>query len=131
MSRSFIRLLFLFGVLLPTLVLAKQSEVMNARIWESPESTRLVLELSDSVEYRVMTLVKPDRIVIDVSNTAKRPQIFNALELSTSPLKAIRTAKRNQNDLRIVLDLKEKVEEKSFLLKANELFKIGYNCFTY
>ena len=96
---------------------------MNARIWESPESTRLVLELSDSVEYRVMTLVKPDRIVIDVSNTAKRPRIFNALELSTSPLKAIRTAKRNQNDLRIVLDLKEKVEAKSFLLKANEQYK--------
>tara|TARA_R110001599_G_scaffold66353_3_gene187639 strand:+ start:108 stop:1487 length:1380 start_codon:yes stop_codon:yes gene_type:complete len=113
----------LFGVFLPTLVFAKQSEVMNARIWESPESTRLVLELSDSVQYRVMTLVKPDRIVIDVSNTAKRPQIFNALELSTSPLKAIRTAKRNQNDLRIVLDLKEKVEAKSFLLKANEQYK--------
>ena len=96
---------------------------MSARIWESPESTRLVLELSDSVEYRVMTLVKPDRIVIDVSNTAKRSQIFNTLELSTSPLKAIRTAKRNQKDLRIVLDLKEKVEAKSFLLKANEQYK--------
>ena len=105
------------------LAVAKQSEVMNARIWESPESTRLVLELSDSVEYRVMTLVKPDRIVIDVSNTVKRPQIFNALELSSSPLKDIRTAKRNKNDLRIVLDLKEKVEAKSFLLKANEQYK--------
>lgn len=123
MNRGLVRLLILFGIFLPALVFAKQSEVMNARIWESPESTRLVLELSDSVKYRVMTLAGPDRIVIDVSNTKKRPQIFNALELSESPLKAIRTAKRNQNDLRIVLDLKEKVEAKSFLLKANEQYK--------
>jgi N-acetylmuramoyl-L-alanine amidase len=118
-----LRLLFLLGVILPTLVFSKQSEVMNARIWESPESTRLVLELSDSVEYRVMTLVNPDRVVIDVSNTTKKPQIFNSLALSTSPIKAIRTAKRNQNDLRIVLDLKEKVDPKSFLLKSNEQYK--------
>lgn len=123
MRINILKLFFLYVVILPSVVFAKQSEVLNARIWESPESTRLVLELSDSVEYRVMALSKPDRIVIDVSNAAKRPQIFSSLDLSESPLRAIRTARRNQNDLRIVLDLKEKVETKSFLLKSNEQYK--------
>lgn len=121
--KNIIKLFFLFSVILPVLAYAKQSEIMNARIWESPESTRLVLELSDSVEYRVMTLSKPDRIVIDMSNASKHAQIFSSLDLSESPLSAIRTARRNQNDLRIVLDLKEKVEAKSFLLKSNDQYK--------
>ncbi len=123
MRLNIIKLVFLTVVILPISAMAKQSEVLNARIWESPESTRLVLELSNSVDYRVMTLSKPDRIVIDMTNAAKRPQIFNSLDLSESPLRAIRTARRNQNDLRIVLDLKEKVEAKSFLLKSNEQYK--------
>lgn len=123
MHLNIFKLLLILGLLLPAITFAKQSEVMNARIWESPESTRLVLELSDSLEYRVLTLSKPDRIVIDMTNAAKHPQIFSSLNLSESPIRAIRTARRNQNDLRIVLDLKEKVEAKSFLLKSNEQYK--------
>jgi N-acetylmuramoyl-L-alanine amidase len=101
---------------------AVQSEVTNARIWESPEATRLVLELSRSVDYKVITLNNPERLVIDIKNAKKRGQIFNSLDFSSSPLKGIRTAGRNQHDLRVVLDLKEKVEAKSFLLKANEQY---------
>lgn len=122
MNSKLLHLLIIVCVSLPTVLFAKQSEVLNARIWESPESTRLVLELSNTVEYKVMTLSKPDRIVIDINNAFKRASIFNSLDLSSSPIKAIRTAKRNQNDLRVVLDLKGKAEAKSFLLKANEQY---------
>ncbi|MFV1873366.1 MAG: N-acetylmuramoyl-L-alanine amidase [Oleiphilus sp.] len=122
MFRVLLSLLMMLSTLASFSVMAKQSEVLTARIWESPESTRLVFELSKSVDYRVMTLVKPDRIVIDISNASKRPKIFNSLDLTQSPLKAIRTARRNQDDLRVVLDLKEKVEAKSFLLKANQQY---------
>ena len=123
MQVHLIRCFLCLVCLLPAIAFSKQSEVLNARIWESPESTRLVLELSDSVEYKVMTLVKPDRIVIDVNNASKRSQIFSSLDLSQSPVSAIRTARRNHNDLRIVLDLKEKVDAKSFLLKSNDQYK--------
>jgi len=103
-------------------VYAAQTEVTNARIWESPESTRLVLELSRAVEYKVITLRKPERLVIDIKNARKRGQIFNSLDFANSPLKGIRTASRNTNDLRVVLDLKEQIEAKSFLLKANQQY---------
>lgn len=122
-NRRFMQLVLFFSTCFSSLGWAGSSvELMNARLWESPESTRLVLELSKSVDYRVMTLPNPDRLVIDINDTAKRPQIFNKLDLSDSPLKGIRTARRNKNDLRIVLDLTEKVETKSFLLKANEQY---------
>ena len=102
--------------------LAAQTELTNARVWESPDSTRLVLELSKSVDYKVITLSNPERLVIDIQNAKKRGQIFNSLDFTSSPIKGVRTAARNQNDLRVVLDLKEKVDAKSFLLKANDQY---------
>ena len=114
--------LFLAGFGFVLELAAAQTEVTNARIWESPESTRLVLELSRAVDYKVITLSKPERLVIDIKNARKRGQIFNSLDFATSPLKGIRTASRNQHDLRVVLDLKEQVEAKSFLLRANEQY---------
>lgn len=123
MKRSVWSLLLLLSVCASSKVWAGSSaELMNARLWESPESTRLVLELSKSVDYRVMTLPNPDRLVIDINNITKRSQVFGKLNLSKSPLKGIRTARRNGNDLRVVLDLTEKVETKSFLLKANKKY---------
>lgn len=102
--------------------MAAQTELTNARIWESPESTRLVLELSTSVDYKVITLGNPERLVIDIKNTRKRGQVFNNLDFSSSPIKGVRTAARNQDDLRVVLDLNDKVDAKSFLLKANDQY---------
>lgn len=112
-------LIFIF----PALALGKQAEILSARIWESPESTRLVMELSETVQYKVMTLSNPDRIVIDVTNAQKKTNAFSKIDYSESPVKEIRTGIRNGNDIRIVLDLKEKVDANSFLLKANDQYK--------
>lgn len=117
---SLSRFLLVFGCVLNAY--ASQSEVTNARIWESPESTRLVLELSGAADYKVLTLSNPDRLVIDIANARKGKGVFQALELGDSPVKSVRSAPRNANDLRIVLDLKEKLETKSFTLKANEQY---------
>ena len=122
-NQRFLPLVLFFGICLSSFAWSGSSaELTNARLWESPESTRLVLELSKSVDYRVMSLPNPDRLVIDVNNTSKRSQLFSKLDLSNSPLKGIRTARRNKNDLRVVLDLTEKVETKSFSLKANDQY---------
>lgn len=124
MNQRFLQFVLIFSVCLSSITWAGASaELMNARLWDSPQSTRLVIELSKSVDYRVMTLPNPDRLVIDIDDAAKRSQLFSKLNLLDSPLKGIRTARRNKNDIRIVLDLNEKVETKSFLLKANEQYK--------
>ena len=52
--------------------LAAQPEVQAARIGETPERTRFVLELSENLAYRVFTLPDPFRVVVDLPEVAWR-----------------------------------------------------------
>ena len=108
-------------VVLSSLVVAGQTNVTNARLWDAPDHSRLVLELSETVEHNVLILKNPDRLVLDIKNATKKTR-FDNLDFINSPVKSIRSARRNSNDLRIVLDLKEKIKPKSFLLKPNKQY---------
>ncbi len=112
-------LVFLFVA--SCLVNAAASTINNARLWDAPDHSRLVLELSGQVEHQVMMLSNPDRLVLDIRNAKKKAR-FEKLDFSKSPIKSIRSARRNENDLRIVLDLNQAVRPKSFLLKPNDQY---------
>jgi len=118
---SFCRLLMAITLLLgyAETALSAQAKVVSARLWNNPEYTRLVLELSQPVDHKVMVLSKPDRLVLDIQNTYKKINLKD-VNLGASPVKAIRSAGRNSKDLRIVLDLKDKSKAKSFMLKPND-----------
>lgn len=108
-------------LLTATSVLAKQVAISKARIWNAPDHSRLVLELSGQVEHNVMVLPKPERLVIDIKNTASKTRLDN-LQLNDSAIKRIRSARRKDKDLRIVLDLKNKISPRSFVLKPNDQY---------
>ncbi len=57
------------GVLLPATASAKP-EVVAARVGETPERTRFVLEMSEDLPYRVFTLPDPFRVVVDLPEVA-------------------------------------------------------------
>jgi len=111
----------IFCILFSSMAVSAQTKVTNARLWEAPDHTRLVLELSKAVEHKVMVLSNPHRLVLDIKNASKKSR-FDSLDFSHSPIKSIRSARRNKHDLRIVLDLKEKAKPKSFLLKSNDKY---------
>jgi len=100
---------------------AGQTNVTNARLWDAPDHSRLVFELSQAVEHKVLILSNPHRLVLDIKRADKKTR-FDALDFINSPIKSIRSARRDKQDLRIVLDLKEKIKPKSFLLKANDQY---------
>ena len=102
-------------------IAASSVSIENARIWNAPDHSRLVLEVSDVLKHKVMTLTGPDRLVIDLSDTRNKSR-FDLLDLKGSPIRQIRSARRNQNDLRVVLDLKGPVKPRSFLLKPNDQY---------
>lgn len=90
--------------------------VKNIRISREPNKTRLVFDLDGAVEHSLFALHKPERLVLDL----KKTRLMNAgvlEELHSSQLKGIRTGVRNVNDLRIVLDLKNRSTPSSFLLE--------------
>lgn len=95
--------------------------VDGVRIWRSPDSTRLVFDLSDGVEHRIFTLENPNRLVIDIDNTTANTR-FDNLPLGNTPVSRIRSAAKKGGDLRIVLDLGSEVSPRSFTLKPNKQY---------
>lgn len=84
----------------------------------SADKTRLTLSVSDPVAHQIFTLDSPDRVVIDIPDAT----LVNNLprtEAGEPTLAKVRSGVRNENDLRIVLDLKHRVRVKSFLSGAD------------
>ena len=99
-------------------VVSASEKINNVRVWQAPESTRVVFDLSGPVDHRIFTLDKPDRVVIDLKGTLRTKALF-AIDLKNSSIAKVRSAMQNKQDLRIVLDLKKPLKPKSFLLKPN------------
>lgn len=112
---------------LPVLLLAlpllanASSRIDSLRVWPAPDHTRLVFDLSGPVQHRVFALENPRRLVIDISNVRLNTQLENQ-NLQATPVSNIRSAVRNQQDLRVVLDLSRDVQPRSFLLRPNDQY---------
>ncbi len=101
--------------------LAASPELEEVRLWASPDSTRVVLDLSAPVSYSVFTLADPDRVVIDLEDvTADQAQLPAAATVGV--VSGVRVAARENGGLRVVLDLTSRVEPKSFLTPPNETY---------
>ncbi|WP_227006542.1 N-acetylmuramoyl-L-alanine amidase [Shewanella donghaensis] len=77
----------------------------SVRIWDAPDSTRVVFDLSSAPEYSYFTLTNPQRLVIDLKDAttkvkltdiAKDSKLIGKIRLSTPPKKGT---------LRLVLEL--------------------------
>lgn len=108
----------LLAVLAPAALAANIEEV---RMWRAPDHTRVVFDLDSSVSYQMFTLSNPHRVVLDIDNTTSSDD-FNGLDFTGSPILRIRSALRENNQLRIVLDLAEEVDPSSFTLAPNREF---------
>ena len=79
---------------------AAGGKVEGVRIWPAPDHTRLVFDTASQVSHNVFSLSSPDRLVIDLKNVALAAD-FDQVNLSGSPIKRIRSAPRNGDDLRV------------------------------
>ncbi len=99
----------------------RAAEVQDIRMWQAPDHTRLVFDLSASISYELFTLNNPDRVVIDLEDTHSNSP-FNGLDFTGSPIRSLRTGTRGENTLRVVLDLNAPVDPSSFTLVPNSEF---------
>jgi N-acetylmuramoyl-L-alanine amidase len=95
--------------------------VNGVRMWAGPDGTRLVFDISGPIQHNIFMLRHPDRVVLDLQNTQllKQPK---GLDFRNGLVKGLRSGERNGNDLRMVLDLRARVQPKSFLLKPNQQY---------
>ncbi|MCA0899798.1 N-acetylmuramoyl-L-alanine amidase [Microbulbifer agarilyticus] len=116
-----VRFLTSIVFLLATLVAlpVSSADVEGVRLWRAPDHTRLVFDLDGPADHKLFTLKNPDRVVIDVSG-AKLTAAIDDLPLADTPIAGVRHATQNQRDLRVVLDLKQPVNPRSFALRRHE-----------
>jgi len=117
--KAHIMLLPILLIVMPCVVQAKDSVIRDARFWTAPDHTRAVLDLSAAVEYRVFRLRSPERVVVDIKG-ARLATRLNGFSKNDPVLSAVRYGKPKPGTLRLVMDVREQVQIRSFLLKPME-----------
>ncbi len=110
---------FLACLVLPTSQLWAAT-VNEIRAWNSPERTRVVFDLSESVFYKIFELKSPSRIVIDIAPgkfSGKMPKKSNL-----GPLIGSIRVGGEEGKVRFVIDLDTKASYKDFVLPPNEVY---------
>ena len=108
-------------MLLGAVPLAQAATVENIRVWAENERTRVVLDLSGPADHSIFTLRGPDRLVVDLQDS----QLADALQRlpeGRGTVSAIRTGRRADGQLRVVLDLSQSVRSRSFAAGPNSQY---------
>ena len=100
---------------------ADPTALKDIRLWASPDSTRVVLDLSAPASYTLFTLEDPHRVVVDLERIDSEPSAIK-VPAGTGAVKAVRLGARGPAGLRVVLDVDSKVEAKAFLTPPNETY---------
>jgi N-acetylmuramoyl-L-alanine amidase len=108
-------LIWFFLILFSTGTMAAQID--NVRIWPEPSKTRIVLDLSAPTSFKHFTLDNPDRLVIDIP--AGKFSADLSKTLWPSPVTKFRYAQHDVSTLRLVIDLRNKINPQVFTLAAN------------
>ncbi len=114
-----VRLLLLFTLLLAAK--AHAATVENVRIWAENDKTRVVLDLSQPVKHKIITLRGPDRLVIDLSDSRLAGSLKD-MPGGAGAVRSIRTGVRAGGELRVVLDLNQSVRSRSFTAGPNSQY---------
>jgi N-acetylmuramoyl-L-alanine amidase len=91
-----------------------------ARLWPSPDYTRLTLESKQPVKFKLFSVRHPNRLVLDLDDVALGPALED-LSKKVSPddpyIQSLRVGRNRPGVLRLVLDLKTDVKPQIFALK--------------
>lgn len=99
---------------------AGQINVSALRYWNTPDQTQMLFDVTASPEHRVFLMNNPSRLVIDMRNTSVK-QALSQPAPSHPLFSQVRVAAKNQNDTRIVVDLKKDISPKNMALRTNSL----------
>ncbi|MDQ6987745.1 MAG: N-acetylmuramoyl-L-alanine amidase [Mariprofundaceae bacterium] len=112
------QLLVLFSLLVVMVPVAQAANpvIKDARFWTAPDHTRAVLDITSMVEYRAFRLHGPERVVVDIKGAVLKTRL-DTFAKDDPVLAAVRYGKPKPGTLRLVMDVREKVQIRTFLLK--------------
>ena len=98
---------------------ATAGRIASARVWPAQEYTRLILESAAPIEYQLVVLRNPNRVVLDLARIESTPEL-RELPVHVQPsdpyIAAIRIGSSSGGFLRVVLDLRTEVNPQAFAL---------------
>jgi len=97
-----------------------QERIVAARLWPSPDYTRLTLESKRPVKFKLFSIKHPDRLVLDLDDVALGPaldELSKKVSADDPYIRSLRVARNRPGVVRVVLDLKGEVKPQIFALK--------------
>ena len=94
------------------------TSIHGVRMWNAPDHTRLVFDVSKQVQHRLFSLHDPERLVIDFEKSELKGKLDPA-QFKSRHISSLRYAPQPNGKLRVVLDLKQAVRPRSFLLRPS------------
>jgi len=86
---------------------SKMARVTGIRHWSSPDSSTIVLDLEDQVQYEAHRLGSPERIYFDLHDTSLPPELAGkTIEVGDALLARVRVAQPVSGLTRVVLETK-------------------------
>jgi N-acetylmuramoyl-L-alanine amidase len=106
-----------FLLVIPSPIFAEASgvEVKDIRFWSSENYTRVVVDLTHSVEFSKNRLSNPDRLYFDVKDAHIAKEINTSIPVGDGILKTVRASQFNKTTVRVVLDLDEISDYQTFI----------------
>jgi N-acetylmuramoyl-L-alanine amidase/putative methionine-R-sulfoxide reductase with GAF domain len=86
--------------------ISKFPHITGVRHWSSADSSTVVLDLQDQVQYEAHRLTSPDRIYFDLHDTALNPDLATNFEVGDSLISRVRVAQPVAGMTRVVLETK-------------------------
>ena len=107
-------------------VIAKNGSALikSIAIRSGQKQQHVVIELDNSVEHKLFALSSPDRIVLDLKKVQATSNIKLNPDRPKTLVSKLRYATRNDNDLRIVLDMAHKTKATTKLTKFNGKYRL-------
>ncbi len=93
-----------------------RTDVTNIRYSTSQGYTRVIVDLSQPVEFTKKRLTNPDRLYFDLRNSRIAKEIQNRLPVGDGILKSVRAGQYDPDTVRIVLDLETMEDFSAFIL---------------
>jgi len=115
-SKKILRYLgFLLVISPPFFAEASSIEVKDIRFWSSENYTRVVVDLTNTVEFSKNRLSNPDRLYFDVKDAYISKEINTSIPVGDGILKTVRASQFNKTTVRVVLDLDEISDYQTFI----------------
>ena len=122
--KNYLRLSLTLCLVCSGLAQAATNLVTASRVWPAQDYTRITLEATNAISYKIFFLKNPDRIVMDIDNVelnSNLKSLADKISVDDPNIKQVRVATNKPNVVRLVVDLKAEAKPSvNLLLPAGE-----------